>query len=245
MHAMIDSGRTQYFKIVSAINTKSGCSLCRLKSINRRGRRRYLSMLGTTLAACAAAADRRHRARGGAAAADLVSWPILTVDAQDSIVEAVAVRDGKISAGRQESGYLAARRRRHAAHRPARPPATRDSSTATRTSPRRRRRAVHVHLSDAASVAEVSGACSRQRGAQARRMAARRRLGRGKLAERRYVTQPISTRIAAQSGVAHAHHRTLRRRPILRRSNLQKFPRRPANPPPAPSTATRAARRAA
>ncbi len=177
--------------------------------VNQRARapRPNFSILGAALAFCAALLGAGTA--GAAAPPQLILFHgrILTVDAQDSIVEALAIRDGKVIAIGSDQDILrlaGAATRRIDLHGRTATPGLVDSHA--HIAEGGVGQLYHVHLSDAASVAEVvrrvqAGIAALKPGEWLQGDG----WDEGKLAERRYVTAADLDRVSPHNPVWLTH----------------------------------------
>ena len=177
--------------------------------VNRHARppRPNFSKLGAALAACAALLCAGAACAAAPPQLILFHGRILTVDAQDSIVEAVAVRDGKIIAVGKDQDILRladAATRRIDLHGRTATPGLIDSHA--HIAEGGVGQLYHVHLSDAASVADV---VKRVQAGIAHLKPGEWLQGdgwdEGKLAERRYVTAADLDRVSPHNPVWLTH----------------------------------------
>jgi len=177
--------------------------------VNRHARppRPNFSMLGAALAACAALLSAGAACAAAPPQLILFHGRILTVDAQDSIVEAVAIRDGKIIAVGRDQDILRladAATRRIDLHGRTATPGLIDSHA--HIAEGGVGELYHVHLSDAASVADV---VKRVQAGIAHLKPGEWLQGdgwdEGKLVERRYVTATDLDRVSPHNPVWLTH----------------------------------------
>jgi predicted amidohydrolase YtcJ len=177
--------------------------------VNQHARppRPNFSILGAALAACAALLTAGAARAAAAPQLILFHGRILTVDAQDSIVEALAIRDGKIVAAGKDQDILrladAATRRIDLRGRTATPGLIDSHAHIAEGGVGQ---LYHIHLSDAASVAEV---VKRVQAGIAHLKPGEWLQGdgwdEGKLAERRYVTAADLDRVSPHNPVWLTH----------------------------------------
>ncbi len=177
--------------------------------VNRHARppRPNFSKLGAALAACAALLCAGAACAAAPPQLILFHGRILTVDAQDSIVEALAIRDGKIIAAGADGDILrlaGAATRRIDLHGRTATPGLIDSHA--HIAEGGVGQLYHVHLSDAASVAEVvrrvqTGIAALKPGEWLQGDG----WDEGKLAERRYITAADLDRVSPRNPVWLIH----------------------------------------